>query len=218
MDGIHDLGGREGFGKIDVGETEEQFHQDWEARTFGLVRAMSRANDWSIDWFRHCRELIGPVDYLSRPYYDQWLQTYAAMMVNSGIATVAELADGKVRTPVPDLRPPMKAADVAGSKRVGGPFEREATAVPLFAAGDTVTTVGKGISGHTRLPSYARGRHGVIAQYHGAHVFPDANAVGDKRAEPLYTVEFNAADLWPEAEGRRDSVLLNLWESYFERP
>ena len=37
------------------------------------------------------------------------------------------------------------------------------------------------------------------------------------RSEPLYTVGFNAAELWPEAEGRRDSVFLNLWESYVER-
>src|SRR5215467_9809650 len=84
MDGIHDLGGRQGFGTINVHETEVPFHEPWEARVLGIVRAMSPAADWNIDWFRHCRELIEPVDYLTRPYFDQWLQTYAAMPCELG--------------------------------------------------------------------------------------------------------------------------------------
>ena len=95
MDGIHDLGGRQGFGTINVHETEVPFHEPWEVRVLGIVRAMSPAADWNIDWFRHCRELIEPVDYLTRPYFDQWLQTYAAMLVNSDIATVQELTGGQ---------------------------------------------------------------------------------------------------------------------------
>jgi hypothetical protein len=109
MDGIHDLGGRQGFGPVAVDEPQEQFHEPWEARVRGMVNAMSRAADWNIDWFRHCRELIEPVDYLSRPYFDQWIQTYAAMLVNSGLASVDELASGKAAAPAPGLRPPMSA-------------------------------------------------------------------------------------------------------------
>ena len=30
MDGIHDLGGRQGFGKVEVDEPEEAFHHAWE--------------------------------------------------------------------------------------------------------------------------------------------------------------------------------------------
>ena len=37
MDSIHDLGGRHGFGKIDVNEAEVQFHEPFEGR----VRASS---------------------------------------------------------------------------------------------------------------------------------------------------------------------------------
>jgi hypothetical protein len=44
----HDLGGREGFGAIDVHETEVLFHEPWVARVLGIVRAMSPAADWSI--------------------------------------------------------------------------------------------------------------------------------------------------------------------------
>ena len=74
---------------------------------------MSRAPDWNLDWFRHCRELIDPVDYLTRPYFDQWVQAYAAMLVSSGIATVEEVASGHATSPGPDVRTPMTAADVA---------------------------------------------------------------------------------------------------------
>ena len=75
MDGIHDLGGRHGFGKIDVNEAEVQFHEPYEGRVRSIVHAITQAPDWSIDWFRHCRELIDPTDYLTRPYFDQWAQT-----------------------------------------------------------------------------------------------------------------------------------------------
>ncbi len=216
MDGIHDLGGRQGYGTIDVHETEEPFHEPWEARVRGIVDAISRPADWSIDWFRHCRELIDPVDYLTRPYFDQWLQTYAAMMVNSGVATVEELANGHAKTSPPDLSPPMTAADVDKAKRVERRFDREIDEPPVFTVGDTVRVKNHGVPGHTRLPAYARGRRGLIEGCHGAHIFPDANAHGEKRAEPLYTVGFEAEELWPEAERRRERVFLNLWQSYLE--
>ena len=87
MDSIHDLGGRQGFGPIDTAEPHEPFHAQWEARLLGIVRAMSRPPGWTIDRFRFARESIAPVDYLTRPYYDQWLQTYAALLIDSGVAT-----------------------------------------------------------------------------------------------------------------------------------
>ena len=36
------------------------------------------------------------------------------------------------------------------------------------------------------------------------------------RGEHLYTVSFASADLWPEANGSRDRVFVDLWESYLE--
>ena len=216
MDGIHDLGGRQGFGPVDRHGEDEVFHEAWEARMLGMVRAMSRPMDWSIDWFRHCRELIDPADYLTRPYYDQWMQSYAAMMVNSGVATVGELAAGKSDGANPGLKPPMSPQQVAAAVSTVTRFDRATTAPPMFAPGDAVRAIGQGVAGHTRLPAYARGRRGTIHGYRGAHVLPDAKAIGEDRAEPLYTVAFDAAELWGEA--RRDRVYLDVWESYLERP
>jgi nitrile hydratase len=55
-------------------------------------------------------------------------------------------------------------------------------------------------------------------RWHGAHVFPDANAHGlGEQPRHLYTVRFAARELWGEAANPRDSVCLDLWEAYLER-
>ena len=87
MDGVHDLGGVQGFGPLDIDRDERAFHHDWEARMWGLNEAMTGDPGWTIDWWRHVRELILPLDYLSRPYFDQWAQVYAALLIDSGFAT-----------------------------------------------------------------------------------------------------------------------------------
>jgi nitrile hydratase subunit beta len=214
MDSMHDLGGRQGFGPIATDERDEPFHAPWEARILGIVRAMSRPPGWTIDRFRFARESIAPVDYLTRPYYDQWFQTYAALLVDSGVATVAEIASGKSAGKPSGLASPMTAEAVGTAKRVMSRYDRPLDRAPRFAVGDHVVTRRDGAPGHTRLPLYARGRQGMVEHYHGAHVLPDRNVDGEGHAEPLYTVSFAAFELWPEAEGRRDRVYLDLWESY----
>ncbi|MEO8668447.1 MAG: nitrile hydratase subunit beta [Bauldia sp.] len=218
MDGIHDLGGRLGFGPIDVHEPEEQFHHDWEERTLAIIRAMTRPIPWSIDWFRYVRELIEPVDYLSRPYYDQWLQTYAAMMIDAGAASVEEFAAGQSLTaPRAGMPAPMAPRDVAAATTRLSRFERAIDAEPAFAVSDRVRAKRESATGHTRLPGYARGRTGTVEAVRGAFVFPDTNMTDDGPAKSLYTVRFAATELWPEAAGRPDSVFVDLWESYLER-
>lgn len=216
MDGIHDLGGRQGFGKVDAEEPEEAFHSDWEARAYGIVRAMRKAPDWTIDKFRFTREQIEPADYLTRPYYDQWLQCYAALMVGSGVASVAEIASGHVETGPADLGPPPGPDAVAGEQsRAGVTFERPGGQPPAFSVGSSVQTKSHATSGHTRLPSYIRGHMGEVSHVRGTFVFPDDSARGIEHAEPLYTVAFKASEIWPD-EGRTHLVHLDLWESYLD--
>ncbi|MDH3700074.1 MAG: nitrile hydratase subunit beta, partial [Alphaproteobacteria bacterium] len=153
----------------------------------------------------------------TRPYYDQWQQTYAAMMVNSSVATVEEISTGRMNAPVTGLRPPMAPEDVENAKKANKRFDRKIDEPPAFSVGDTVRTQTHGATGHTRLPAYARGRRGTIEALHGAHILPDSKAHGGDLAEPLYTVGFDAAELWPDAEDARDRINLNLWQSYLER-
>ncbi len=99
----------------------------------------------------------------------------------------------------------------------GGPTLRETGQQPKFAVGDAVVTRKKNPHGHTRLPRYARGTRGNVVLYHGAHVLPDTSAHGlGECPEPLYTVRFEAAELWGEDAEKRDTVHIDLWESYLD--
>ena len=43
MDGIHDMGGMHGFGKVEPEPNEPPFHAPWEGRALALNRAMGYA-------------------------------------------------------------------------------------------------------------------------------------------------------------------------------
>jgi nitrile hydratase len=218
MDGVHDLGGKEGFGPIDADEREVPFHYPWEGRMWSIAM-LTDAADWTIDWWRHVRELIDPADYLTRRYFDQWMQTQTAALIDSGVLTLQDVAAGD-RVSAPSLTgSPIQRRDVV--KMVASfakDYSRKIDTPPHFAKGERVRARLMGAVGHTRLPAYVRGRIGIVHEHHGAHILPDASARGEERAEHLYSVVFKADMLWPEASSRHDKVFLDLWESYLERP
>ena len=56
MNGVHDMGGMDGFGKVEAEPNEPVFHAAWEARVMALVRAMGAAGAFNIDTSRFYRE------------------------------------------------------------------------------------------------------------------------------------------------------------------
>jgi nitrile hydratase len=220
MDGIHDLGGKQGFGPVDVDDDGSPFHHDWEGREWGIAQC-ARTPGITIDWWRHCRELIMPEDYLDRPYFDSWAQTDFATYIEAGWLTIAEIDAGKSLTgdSPADLPPALDLDQVLDEDRAHAfRFDAEIEAMPDYSVGQQIRTAKHGHAGHTRLPQYVRGKLGVIHAYHGAHVFPDLSARGEEVHQPLYSVMFEAAELWPEAAGSKDKVYLDLWESYLMEP
>jgi nitrile hydratase beta subunit len=223
MDGIHDVGGKQGYGAIDVDEVDlyeigEAFHHDWEAREWGISRC-ARTPDITIDWWRHCRELIAPVDYLSRPYFDTWVQTDFATYIDGGFFTLDEVLSGHSNTddaPLDEAPPEAmsKSDAVIADSEKAVRFDAEINDQPVFAIGDRVITNKHGHSGHTRLPQYARNCVGKIHTLNGAHVFPDLSAQGKKIHQHLYSVVFETGELWPDSANKHDKVFLDLWESY----
>lgn len=214
MDSVHDLGGMQGFGPIDTGKGENQFNHDWERRMWGLARA-GTLRDVTIDWFRHTLENMVPGDYLSYNYFQKWATTYLMILADNGTVTMDEITSGHLKNPAPtdEVR---TVADILATNRGGNvSFEVETDAAPRFTVGDTVTTKRFTHSGHTRLPAYARDRTGTVIAHHGAHAFPDEGAKGNHMGEHLYTVAFSAPELWGPEANPRDSVTLELWESYF---
>ncbi len=94
MDGIHDLGGKQGFGKVPV----EREYVPFRVRADGVSLAlmMECTFDWPLDRARHVKELLPPVTYLSDPYFAGWAMTYIALLVQSGHVTADEIISGQV--------------------------------------------------------------------------------------------------------------------------
>lgn len=221
MTRIHDMGGRFGDGPVARDADEPVFTAEWHRRTLGLTLAAGALGAWNLDASRHAREALRPEDYMRFSYYERWLAALADLLVAQGIVTAAELAGGEPFRPV-EAATPLRPTDVAAALARGNPSSRDG-APPVFERGDRVRTrlPARNIlipGGHTRLPAYAAGHTGRIFEHHGAHVLPDSNAhfLGEA-PEPLYTVAFDAADLWGTAVSDQDEVMLDLWESYLEK-
>ena len=211
MNGVHDMGGMQGFGPVLPEADEPVFHAPWEKRVFALVMATAR---WPIDTHRHALECIPPADYLRMSYFERWLTGFEALVVSHGVVSAQELSTGRADPAVPKAEPPFGPGAVPTILAAGFPSERLATAAPRFAVGDRVRARNLNPTGHTRLPRYVRGHTGVVVLYHGAHVLPDTNAHGaGKQPQPLYTVRFTARDLWGPEAGATDTLSLDLWES-----
>ena len=69
MNGVHDMGGMDGFGKVEPEPNEPMFHTEWEARVLAMVRAMGAAGAFNIDASRFYREALPPHVYLASSYY-----------------------------------------------------------------------------------------------------------------------------------------------------
>ncbi len=217
MNGPHDMGGAQGFGPVAPEADEPVFHSGWERRAAALSLAMGATGAWNIDMVRHARERIPPAEYLAASYYEKWLGGLERLVVEHGLATPAELESGESTSPAKKLPRVPAAADVPAILAKGSNYERKVSTPPAFKIGDRVRAKVMNPSGHTRLPRYVRGRSGVVARIHGAHVFPDSNSTG-KGESPhwLYSVAFDAVELWGPEGRAGDVVHLDLWEPYLD--
>jgi nitrile hydratase subunit beta len=220
MNGGHDLGGMHGLGAIEPEpETAEPvFHHEWEKRVFALTLATGALGQWTIDMGRHARERQHPADYLRHTYYENWLAGLETLVVERGLLSAEELATGKVSGPADEAvrARALQAQDVAGVMARGGPVDVAIDVPPRFAVGDRVRAINRHPSGHTREPRYVRGRVGVVQEHYGAHVFPDRSAAGQREGRHLYSVRFEAGELWGEPAGPGSAVYVDLWEDYLE--
>jgi nitrile hydratase len=221
MDGIHDLGGMQGFGPVEREENEPVFHAAWEAAVLAMMRAAGSRGLFNIDEFRHGIERMAPAHYLRANYYEKWLDGVTRVLVEKGVVGAEELAsrlaffdqhpEASARAAVPGPLPGRGAANPNWVQDV----IRETGTAPRFAPDDPVVTRDMHPHGHTRLPRYARGKRGVIHRCHGIHVFPDTNAHGQgEQPQPLYSVRFDARELWGESAEPKQAVHIDLWESY----
>ncbi|HEY7392765.1 MAG TPA: nitrile hydratase subunit beta [Bryobacteraceae bacterium] len=218
MNGIHDMGGMHGMGRILHEDNEPVFHEPWEGRVFAITRATGAWGKWNIDASRYGIEILPPADYLRMSYYEKWLARTTGMLVAHGLVTREEVESGKPAAGSQKATPPLTAGGVPDLVARRGRYLRpDAKAEARFRVGQPVHARNINPEGHTRLPRYVRGKEGVVIRNHGIFVFPDANAhfLGEQ-PQHLYSVRFMARKLWGEGVSPRDSVHLDLWDSYLE--
>jgi len=207
VDGVHDLGGMQGFGAVGHSPAEPAFRCRWEAVARALMQVVAGAVQASGGEFRHSIERMEPGHYLTSSYYEHWLTAAATLAVEHGLVTHAELearAGGRFPLSGPVLAPLV--TDTGGD-----------LAQPRFAAGDRIRVREWHPPGHTRCPQYVRGKAGVVVRVDGIHSVPDVEAHGGAhRHEPTYSIRFDAAELWGDGQ-RGVSVHVDLWDSYLER-
>lgn len=220
MNGAHDLGGMHGLGPINPEPEDEEpiFHAAWERHIFGLTLAVGALGKWTLDMARHARERQHPVDYLRHTYYENWLAGLEKLLVEKGLVTAEELATGKALGPADEAtrQRVLKTEQVQELLIKGSPVQMALETPARFKPGDRVRAINRHPMGHTRQPRYVRGHTGLIHDYQGAHIFPDRNAEGSKEGRHLYSVRFEASELWGESANIGSAVYVDLWEDYLE--
>jgi nitrile hydratase len=216
MDGIHDMGGMHGFGKVEPEQNEPVFHAPWEGRTMALNRALGYTGIWTIDQTRYGIERLPPDVYLNSSYYKKWAMRLENLLIEKGLIGADELKAGHALRPGKQLKRTLAAADVPNTLSRGS-FTRPAQSTARFKPGDHVCTKNIHPETHTRLPRYARDRVGVIEAVRGCHVFPDTAAIG-KGDDPqwLYTVLFDGRELWGQDSDPTLRVSIEAFEPYLD--
>ena len=72
---------------------------------------------------------------------------------------------------------------------------------------------------HTRQPRYVRGRVGTVVEDFGVYALQDSDGEGRQpcdRPQHVYSVRFDAEELWGDRGAARDAVYVDLWEEYLE--
>ena len=191
------------------------FEQPWQAHAFAIVMTLYHDGhytwpDWD-DYLGH--EIQSPEHFADAPpeptpteaaetdranynrflaaceadggnYYHYWLAGLEKMLEVKGMVGADELA--------------ARIAAITGAR---------------FRAGDRVTVLDIELLGHSHLPNYIRGVTGQVEHDRGVKVFPDSHGSGRTDAlQHVYTVRFQATDIWGQDADPRQSLNFSLWD------
>jgi len=208
MDGIHDMGGMQGFGPVVTPSGDVAFHAAWERRqcAVSLLTKLDRSMIESM-----------PADrYLEAGYYERWLWATERLLVEDGSITSGEVDAWQARLangePMPVRADPDAARAALDSVRTTWTFLP--TEQALFKEGDAVRVRRMRPSGHNRCPRYVRGTSGIVRSVLGLDALPET--ADPSSAEPVYSVAFTSTDLWGATSEPPWTVIVDLWESYLE--
>ena len=218
MNGPHDIGGMQNLGPVPYYKTGPVFHEAWEGRVYALNRALAPFRRVTGYIARYQSEQWSSADYFRMSYYERWYLRMVQLLVKTGIVSQEEVDNGTPAAGSPKGTPPFTAAMVVPAYTQGRFAGRNRAGAPArFQAGQRVRTRNINPSGLTRLPRYARGRFGTITRDYGIFSLPDAIALElPDRPQHVYSVRFDARELWGEQSKPQDKVYLDLWDEYLE--
>lgn len=217
MDGVHDLGGMQNFGPVEREDDEPVFHDDWEGLVFAYTLASLGAGYCKVDELRRSNEMMPPAEYLAARYYEKWLFALEGILKEKNVLTPDEIASGKSLRDDGLSLPPASPEKVLFAMTNPMPASLSIDVPPRFKQGDEIVAKNITPSHHTRLPRYIRGRRGTVETDHGVFHLPDTNAHGGpEKPQHVYSVRFDARELWGAQAPARDSVHIDLFDDYME--
>jgi nitrile hydratase len=216
MNGVHDMGGMHGFGRVEPEPNEPVFHAPWEGRVMAMNRALGFIGLWNIDVGRYWIEKLPPDFYLRASYYEKWHARLENLVLHHGLVDADELAAGHALRPGKPVKRVLTRDNIE-QVMTRGSYSRPTNRPARFRPGDRVRTKNINPPTHTRLPRYARNRFGTIEAVRGCHVFPDAVVRGEgEDPQWLYTVVFDGRELWGDDADPRLKVSIEAFEPYLE--
>jgi nitrile hydratase subunit beta len=200
MDGMHDIGGKQGFGP--VAYPSEPHDEPWEPLVRALLAFAVKSQICNMDEFRHAIERMAPRHYIRASYFERHLTAVATLLVEKGITSRDELE-----------------SLAGGAFPLSSPIGpgRHADQPQAFEIGDGVRVKNEYVPGHVRMPAYVRGKEGVIVGISVPTPFPDAAGHGMQAPmERTCDVRFRSRDLWPDS---CDDALnhVGVFQSYLEK-
>ena len=217
MDGIHDMGGMDGFGPIPIEQDEPVFHAPWEGRVWALNSALGALGKWNIDAGRYTMEQLDPALYLQSAYYQRWLCRTENILIAHDMVTRQELESPPERCKVKSQGRALSVDEIFARQRQARSARVDEDVAAQFKVGETVRARNIHPKGHTRIPRYVRGKTGVIDRDRGVFIFPDTNAVvAGKKPQHLYSVQCSAQEVWGAEAASADKVYVDMWDDYLE--
>jgi nitrile hydratase subunit beta len=220
MDGVHDMGGMHGFGRVVGSGGELAYHERWEPRVFAISCVAGVEGLGGGPGGRAVREEMDPARYLAASYYERWLYSSEQRLLRKGTIESGDVEAMMGRLGAGEAMP--EHHDAAMAERVLGNLRTRMAMDPppleaRFDPGQRVRVKRMHPPGHTRCPRYVRGALGVVEAVRGADRLPDRAVYGEKvDPEPVYSVAFSSEELWGPSDEPAWTVSLDLWDSYLE--
>ncbi len=204
------------------------FEEPWQAHAFAVVMSLYQDGKYSwAEWDDYLgHEIQSPGHFGASgdgaaeddadddpsavpPNYNRWIASCekdGAKYYHHWLAAAEKLLDAKGIVPKAELE--TRVAAFAKAEREG----------PRFKAGERVLVARDvPLAGHTHLPLYLRGNEGAVERDLGLFHFPVAGDGAEiDTLQHVYSIRFQARDIWGADADAAHSLNFNLWDYNLE--